>query len=171
MIMLSCSFFSILEIFGQFFFQIASLSFFILLFSIDPPLTNIYIPSINMDSYQPATNPSPRLAEMSNGLCFELIQEILSHLPLSTVDQRFDPARDSNSVFSRVSKNFLTVGRLLAFWKVILKTEDKARRFLAALQSNEEFAERNPGWPRMNSTRSLDLGASVGGLSYTSLTL
>jgi hypothetical protein len=138
------------------------------------PPTNIYIPSFEMDPSQSTTIPSPRLAEMSNGLCFELIQEMLSHLPLTTIDrqyQRFDPVQDSNLTFSGVSKNFLTVGRSLAFYQVSLKTKDEARRFLAALQSNEEFAERNPGWPRMNSTRSLFLGASVGGLSYTSLTL
>jgi hypothetical protein len=125
-----------------------------------------------MDPSQSTTTPSPRLAEMSNGLCFELLQEILSHLPLTRVDmryQRFDPARDSNLSFSGVSKNFLTVGRLLAFHQVMLKTEEDARRFLSALHSNEEYAERNPGWPRMNSTRSLDLGASVSGLFYTSL--
>jgi hypothetical protein len=106
---------------------------------------------------------------MSNGLCFELIQEILSHLPLTFVDTRFDPARNGNLSFSGVSKNFLTVGCTLAFSKVILETEEDARRFLAALQSNEEFAERNPGWPSMNSTRTLCLGESVSGLSYTPL--
>jgi hypothetical protein len=108
---------------------------------------------------------------MSNGLCFELIHEILSNLPRTTVDQRFASSSDSNLSFSGVSKNFLTVGRSLAFHQVSLKTEEDARRFLAALQSNENFGKRNPGWPRLNSTRSLVLGASVSGLSYTSLIL
>jgi hypothetical protein len=49
-------------------------------------------------------------------------------------------------------------------WFVDLKNEDEAKRFLAALLSNEAFAEQNPGWPRMNSTRTLDLG-DVSGLN------
>jgi hypothetical protein len=122
-----------------------------------------------MDPSQSTTTPSPRLAEMSNGLCYELIDKILTFLPLTTVNNQLDPARNSNLSFSRVSKNFLTVGRSLAFHQVILETEEKARRFLDALQSNEEFAERNPGWPRMNFTRTLFLRASVSGLSHTSL--
>jgi hypothetical protein len=125
-----------------------------------------------MDPSQSTTAPSPRLAEITNGLCFELIQEMLSHLPLTTVDKQFDsfdPALDWNLLFSGVSKNFLTVGRSLAFHQVSLKTEEDASRFLSALHSNEEFAERNPGWPRMNSTRSLFLGESVSGLSHASL--
>jgi hypothetical protein len=112
---------------------------------------------------------SPRLAEMSNGLCYELIRKMLSFLPLTTAGYRFDHANDCNLLFSRVSKNFLTVGRTLAFRNVILKTEKDTRRFIATLESNVEFVKRNPGWPSMNSTRSLALGESVGGLSHTSL--
>jgi hypothetical protein len=66
----------------------------------------------------------------------------------------------------RVSKNFLTVGRLLVFHQVILETEEEARRFLSALQSNDKFAVRNPGWPRMNSTRSIELVSVISGFTY-----
>jgi hypothetical protein len=60
--------------------------------------------------------------------------------------------------------NWHTVARRFANWFVELKDEEEARRFLAALVSNEEYSERNPGWPRMNSTRSLFLG-EVSGLN------
>jgi hypothetical protein len=59
--------------------------------------------------------------------------------------------------------NWHTVARRFANWFVELKTEEEARRFLAALVSNEAFVDRNPGWPRMNSTRSLLL-VTVSGL-------
>jgi hypothetical protein len=59
--------------------------------------------------------------------------------------------------------NWHTVARRFANWFVELKSEEEARRFLAALMSNEAFAESYPGWPRMNSTRSLILG-DVSGL-------
>jgi hypothetical protein len=59
--------------------------------------------------------------------------------------------------------NWHTVARRSANWFVDLKTEEEARRFLAALMSNEAFIDRNPQWPRMDSTRSLDLG-DVSGL-------
>jgi hypothetical protein len=69
---------------------------------------------------------------------------------------------------ARVCVNWHKISRHLAFWGVELKTEEEARRFLAALNSNEAFAERNPGWPRINSTRSLVLG-NVNGLFLISL--
>jgi hypothetical protein len=60
--------------------------------------------------------------------------------------------------------NWLVIARESAFWSVGLDTDDKARRFLAALRSNEEFIERNPSWPLLNSTRSLWLGRVQGSI-------
>jgi hypothetical protein len=86
---------------------------------------------------------------------YELLSKILSFLPRSIFNSQYDPARDSNLTCARVCGNWHKVSRLYAFWIVYLGGEENARRFLAALVSNEAFAERNPGWPRMNSTRSL----------------
>jgi hypothetical protein len=65
--------------------------------------------------------------------------------------------------------NWHTVARRSANWFVELKNEEEARRFLAALMSNEAFVDRNPGWPRMNSTRSLILGDVSGSFSIINL--
>jgi hypothetical protein len=96
---------------------------------------------------------------------FELLTEILSLLPRTYINRRPYPANDSNLMCAGVCMRFLKVSRLSAFWSVELKTEEEARRFLAALVSNEVFVERNPGWPRINSTRSLILG-NVSGKSF-----
>jgi hypothetical protein len=94
---------------------------------------------------------------------FELLSKILSFLPRCIVNSEYDPARDSNLMCSGVSLNWHTVARRSANWQVDVKPEAKARRFLAALMSNDSFVERNPGWPRLDSTRSLVLG-NVSGL-------
>jgi hypothetical protein len=83
---------------------------------------------------------------------YELLSKIMSFLPHAHVND------DSNLMCARVCVNWHKISRHLAFWEDELKTEDEARRFLAALMSNEAFAERTPGWPQMNSTRSLVLG-------------
>jgi hypothetical protein len=93
---------------------------------------------------------------------FELLSKILSLLPRSYFDSDFDQASDSNMMCARVCGNWQKVARRCANWFVELKTEEEARRFLAALVSNKAFAELNPGWPRFNSTRSLILGEVSG---------
>jgi hypothetical protein len=93
---------------------------------------------------------------------YELLSKIMSFLPRTYVNSDFDPASDSNLACAKVCVNWLTISRSLAFRGVKLRNEDEARRFLAALVSNEAFAERNPGWPRMNSTKSLVLGKVSG---------
>jgi hypothetical protein len=93
----------------------------------------------------------------------------MSFLPRAHVNSDYnrdvdkDPAEDSNLMCARVCLNWHKISRHLAFWGVELKTEEEARRFLAALVLNEDFIERSPGWPRMNSTRYLVLG-NVNGL-------
>jgi hypothetical protein len=94
---------------------------------------------------------------------FELLSKILSFLPRYIVNSEYDSARESNLMCAGVCVNWHKISRLFAFWRVELKTEEEARRFLAALMSNEAFAERTPGWPQMISTRSLVLG-NVNGL-------
>jgi hypothetical protein len=100
---------------------------------------------------------------------YELLSKIMSFLPRAHVNfdynraDDYDPADESNLMCASVCVNWHKISRHLAFWGVELKTEEEARRFLAALISNEAFAERNPGWPRMNSTRTLVLG-NVNGL-------
>jgi hypothetical protein len=89
---------------------------------------------------------------------YELLSKILSFLPRSIFNSQYDSASDSNLMCARVCLNWLKISRLFAFMKMKLKNEDEARRFLAALISNEAFTERNLGWPLMNSTRSLFLG-------------
>jgi hypothetical protein len=61
--------------------------------------------------------------------------------------------------------NWLTVSRHSFFRFVWLRNEEEARRFQAAMVSNEAFVEHNPRWPLMNSTRILILG-EVSGLFY-----
>jgi hypothetical protein len=95
---------------------------------------------------------------------YELLSKILSFLPRSIVNSKYNPARDSNLICAGVCANWLTISRRLAFGKVRLMNEEEARRFLAALFSNESFIERNPSWPLMNSTRTLIIGGDVGGL-------
>jgi hypothetical protein len=97
---------------------------------------------------------------------YELLSKILSLLPRNTVDSGYSPARDSNLKCAGVCMNWLTVARQSAYLSVVLMNENKARRFLAALMANEGFAELHPGWPLMNSTRSLVLG-KVSGLVLT----
>jgi hypothetical protein len=94
---------------------------------------------------------------------YELLSKILSFLPRYIVNSEYDPSSDSNLMCARVCGNWHTVARRSANWFVELKNEEEARRFLAALVSNEAFAELNSGWPLMNSTRSLGLG-DVSGL-------
>jgi hypothetical protein len=89
---------------------------------------------------------------------FELLSKILSFLPRTYVNSDFDQASDSNLICARVCGNWHKVSRLFAFWIVHLRSEEDARRFLAALLSNEAFIAQNHGWPRMDSTRSLDIG-------------
>jgi hypothetical protein len=86
---------------------------------------------------------------------YELLCKILSFLPRSVFASEYNTARDSNMMCAGVCKNWLKVSRRLAFSRVGLKTEEEAMRFLAALISNEDFVELNPGWPRLNSTRTL----------------
>jgi hypothetical protein len=104
---------------------------------------------------------------------YELLSKILSFLPRSVsdtiprsvFDTTYNPVResDSNLMCSRVCKNWLKVSRRLAFSRVVLRNEKEARRFLAALLSNEAFVDRYPAWPLMNSTKTLRLG-KVNGL-------
>jgi hypothetical protein len=100
---------------------------------------------------------------------YELLSKIMSFLPRAHVNSDYnragdyDPADDSNLMCARVCVNWHKISRLFAFWGVELKAEEEARRFLAALMSNEAFAERNPEWPLMNSTRFLVL-KNVNGL-------
>jgi hypothetical protein len=116
-----------------------------------------------MDTTQTSTAATSKLATISSNLCFELIDKILSFLPRPYVDNDYDAASDSNLSCSRVCVNWLTVARRFAFWVVWLRNEEEARRFLAMLISNDAFADRNPGWPRMNSTKVLCL-VEVSGL-------
>jgi hypothetical protein len=123
-----------------------------------------------MDPSQSST-ATLKSATASSDLCYEIVDQILSFLPRSYFNSKFDPAID-NSILkcSGVCMNWHTVARRSAYFWVELKNEEEARRFLAALVSNASFAERNPGWPLMNSTRSLDLG-DVSGLFSASLIL
>jgi hypothetical protein len=94
---------------------------------------------------------------------YELLSKIMSFLPRYIVNSRYNPARDSNLMCAGVCVNWHTVARRSANWWVELTTEEEARRFLTALLSNDAFVELNPGWPRMDSTRTLILG-DVSGL-------
>jgi hypothetical protein len=89
---------------------------------------------------------------------YELLCKILSFLPRSVFDSGYSQARDSNMMCAGVCMNWLKVSRRLAFSRVVLKNEEEARRFLAALLSNEAFVDHNPAWPLMNSTRTLRIG-------------
>jgi hypothetical protein len=94
---------------------------------------------------------------------YELLCKILSFLPRSVFDSGYNQARDSNMMCAGVCMNWLKVSRRLAFSIVVLRNEEEARRFLAALLSNEAFMDQNSYWPRMNSTKTLRLG-KVNGL-------
>jgi hypothetical protein len=100
----------------------------------------------------------------SSDLCFEIIDKILSFLP-RYVATKYNQNRDSILICARVCGNWHNVARRFANWFVDLKNEEDARRFLAALVSNDAFIKRDPGWPRMNSTRCLVLG-NVSGLLF-----
>jgi hypothetical protein len=104
---------------------------------------------------------------------YEMLSKIISFLPRTSFEHRpfqgfegprFDPSSDSNLMCSVVSKNLLIASRKFAFWNVRLRTEKEALRFLAALQSNEAYTERNPAWPLMNSTRTIAIGGYINGL-------
>ena len=103
-----------------------------------------------------------RQTSISSNLCYELIQDIQSHLPRYCIDGLPDHEDIRLMMCSGVSKNWLIVSRQFAFWDVNLGEEDEAVRYLAAFQSNDAFIEQNPGWPRMNSTRALTLGNVCG---------
>jgi hypothetical protein len=94
----------------------------------------------NMDPSQPTTIAAPRPVTSSSNLCFEIIRNILFYLPRTIVDSGFELESDSNLMCSEVCMNWLVVSRQFALWNV----------------------ERNSGWPRMNSTRSLVLKYASG---------
>jgi hypothetical protein len=93
---------------------------------------------------------------------FELLSKIIAFLPRTDVDLNFDHASDGNLACSGVSMNWLTVARESSFWSVGIDKQQDAIRLLASLESNKEYADINPRWPRMNSTRSLWLGRVYG---------
>jgi hypothetical protein len=111
-------------------------------------------PTKAINQEQPSTKPPTA----SSNFCYEIIDQILSFLPRSLVNSEFDPASDSNLMCAGVCMNWLTVARRSAKWFVELRNEEEARRFLAAMESNEAFVKVNPKWPSMNASRSLRIG-------------
>jgi hypothetical protein len=110
-----------------------------------------------MDYNLPITLSAPRPITSSSDLCFDVLDTILSHLPRSILNTLLSHTIDSNLMCAGVCNHWLVVSRRYAYWCLKLGEEEEAQQFLAALVSNEAFAERNPGWPRMNSTRYLVL--------------